>query len=108
MAGDLKTAISALKATAASSSIATNRLNEIMGALSQDIEAGSGPLHVLLKDTAAADNLRKTMENVKNGTYSFSEDMEALKHNFFLRGYFKRQERQKAAREKMLADSAKR
>jgi phospholipid/cholesterol/gamma-HCH transport system substrate-binding protein len=36
------------------------------------------------------------MENVKNGTYSFSQDMEALKHNFFLRGYFRRQERQNA------------
>ena len=111
MAGDLKTAISALKATAISSGNATKELNEMIAALSRDIEAGGGTLHVLLKDTATAGNLRKAMENVKNGTYSFSEDMEALKHNFFLRGYFRRQEKQKekekAAQAKMLVDSTK-
>jgi phospholipid/cholesterol/gamma-HCH transport system substrate-binding protein len=94
MAGDIKTAVSALKATAIGSGVATRRLNEMINTLSQDIENGSGTLHVLLRDTATANNLRKTMENIKNGTYSFSEDMEAMKHNFLLRGYFKRQERQ--------------
>jgi phospholipid/cholesterol/gamma-HCH transport system substrate-binding protein len=111
MAGELRAAVSALKATAIGSSHATNQINDMVGELRQDIEAGGGTLHVLLKDTAAAKNLSESMENVKNGTYSFSEDMEALKHNFFLRGYFRRQERQnekaKAAQLKMLADSTK-
>ena len=111
MAGDLRTAVSALKATAIGSTDATKQLSDMIGELRQDIEQGGGTVHVLLKDTAAANNFRKTMENVKNGTYSFSQDMEALKHNFFLRGYFRRQERQnakeKAAQAKMLADSTK-
>ena len=94
MAGDLKTAVAALKATAIGSTDATKQLSDMIGELRQDIEEGDGTVHVLLKDTAVANNLRKTMENVKNGTYSFSQDMEALKHNFFLRGYFRRQERQ--------------
>jgi phospholipid/cholesterol/gamma-HCH transport system substrate-binding protein len=91
MAGDLKLAIANLKAATASSSKATNGLNELIGSLRQDIDSGNGSLHVLLKDTATAGNLSKTMENLKNGTQSFSQDMEALKHNFFLRGYFRRQ-----------------
>ncbi len=95
MAGNLRSAVSALKATAVGSSNATNQLNEMIGSLRQDLEGGGGTLQVLLKDTAAANNLKKTMLNVQHGTYSFSEDMEALKHNFFLRGYFKRQERQR-------------
>jgi phospholipid/cholesterol/gamma-HCH transport system substrate-binding protein len=111
MAGELKAAVSALKATAIGSSHATNQINDMIGGLRQDIEAGGGMLHVLLMDTATANNLSKSMENVKKGTYSFSEDMEALKHNFFLRGYFRRQERQnekaKAAQLKMLAESTK-
>jgi phospholipid/cholesterol/gamma-HCH transport system substrate-binding protein len=94
MADDLKASVAALKATAVGSVTATNQLNQMISALRLDMETGGGTLHVLLKDTATANNLKKTMENVKNGTYSFSEDMEALKHNFFLRGYFKRQERQ--------------
>jgi phospholipid/cholesterol/gamma-HCH transport system substrate-binding protein len=112
MAGDLTTAVSALKATAIGSNNATHQLNEMIGVLRQDLEDGGGTLQVLLKDTVAAGNLRKTMENVKNGTYSFSENMEALKHNFFLRGYFRRQEKQdekeKVRQAKLLADSAKR
>jgi phospholipid/cholesterol/gamma-HCH transport system substrate-binding protein len=109
MAGDLKTAVSALKTTAVGSSNATSQLNEMLVSLRQDIEDGKGTVHVLLKDTTSASDLMKTMENVKNGTYSFSEDMEALKHNFFLRGYFRRQEKQnekdKARQAKLLADS---
>jgi phospholipid/cholesterol/gamma-HCH transport system substrate-binding protein len=109
MAGDLKTAVSALKATAVGSSNATSQLNEMLVSLRHDIEDGKGTVHVLLKDTGSANDLRKTMENVKNGTYSFSEDMEALKHNFFLRGYFRRQEKQnekdKARQARLLADS---
>ena len=109
MAGDMRTAVSALKATAVGSSDATNQLNQMISALRQDMEAGGGTLHVLLKDTATANNLSRIMVNVKNGSYSFSEDMEALKHNFFLRGYFRRQEKQnekdKARQAKLLADS---
>jgi phospholipid/cholesterol/gamma-HCH transport system substrate-binding protein len=94
MAGDLKTAIKELKATAIGSSSATDQLNEMAASVKKDIEYGDGPLHVLLKDTVTANNLNKVTENLRNGTNSFSQDMEALKHNFFLRGYFRRQERQ--------------
>ena len=94
MANDLKTAIKDVKTTAIGSSKVTDQLNEMVGSLRQDIEDGGGPLHVLLRDTVTANNLNKITENLRNGTNSFSQDMEALKHNFFLRGYFKRQERQ--------------
>jgi phospholipid/cholesterol/gamma-HCH transport system substrate-binding protein len=35
------------------------------------------------------------MENIKKGTDGFNQNMEALKHNFLLRGYFKSLEKQK-------------
>jgi phospholipid/cholesterol/gamma-HCH transport system substrate-binding protein len=34
------------------------------------------------------------MDNVQKGTESFSQDMEALKHNFLLRGYFRKLDKQ--------------
>ena len=107
MAGDMRTAVLALKATAVGSSNATSQLNEMLVSLRQDMEDGKGTVHVLLKDTVTANNLSRIMVNVKNGTYSFSEDMEALKHNFFFRGYFRRQERAQARQAKLLADSAR-
>jgi phospholipid/cholesterol/gamma-HCH transport system substrate-binding protein len=39
------------------------------------------------------------MHNLELGTAKFNENMEALKHNFFFRRYFKKQARQKQAAE---------
>jgi phospholipid/cholesterol/gamma-HCH transport system substrate-binding protein len=44
------------------------------------------------------------MDNVQKGTAAFSENMEALKHNFLLRGYFRKQE--KAAKKRQTAAAA--
>jgi phospholipid/cholesterol/gamma-HCH transport system substrate-binding protein len=47
-------------------------------------------MHALLKDSSLTMKLSATMDNVQRGTESFSQDMEALKHNFLLRGYFRK------------------
>lgn len=52
-------------------------------------------LGTLLTDTSFANNLKKTIEsasitakNLEDGSRSFNQNMEALKHNFFFKGYF--------------------
>lgn len=35
------------------------------------------------------------MEHIEKGTEGFNENMEALKHNFLFRGYFKKLEKKK-------------
>jgi len=40
--------------------------------------------------TNAGDNLRQTLSNVNAATANLSDDTEALKHNFFFRGFFKK------------------
>jgi phospholipid/cholesterol/gamma-HCH transport system substrate-binding protein len=37
-----------------------------------------------------ATNLRETLSNLNRSTTNLAEDTEALKHNFFFRGFFKR------------------
>ena len=39
--------------------------------------------------------LNTSLVNIQQGTDGFNQNMEALKHNFLLRGYFRKQERQK-------------
>jgi len=56
----------------------------------------------LITDTAFVRNLNSSLENIRKGTAAFHEDMEALKHNFLLRGYFRRREKAAA---KTRADS---
>ena len=58
----------------------------------------------LITDTAFVRNLNNSLDNIRQGTAAFHEDMEALKHNFLLRGYFRRQEK---AAKRAKADSTK-
>lgn len=48
------------------------------------------PLGVLLNDKQAAEDLKATLENLRGGTEKLDENMEALQHNFLLRGFFRR------------------
>lgn len=61
--------------------------------LAQQIRQGQGAAGTLLADTAFQHKLVKTMTSVQQGTARFDENMEALKHNFLFRGYFKKQQK---------------
>lgn len=74
----------------------TNELNKTAQNIQQSIHSGDGVVHTLLYDTAFTNQLNTTLDNIEKGTEAFHEDMEALQHNFLLRGYFKK----KARREK--------
>lgn len=72
-----------------------DELDQMAVAIRGDIDHGSGTVHALLKDSSLAMKLNTTMDNVQRGTESFSQDMEALKHNFLLRGYFRKLDKQR-------------
>jgi phospholipid/cholesterol/gamma-HCH transport system substrate-binding protein len=52
-------------------------------------------------DTLMARDLRQTLEHLNSGTAKFDENMEAFKHNFLTRKYFKEQEKEKKKKEKV-------
>lgn len=54
-----------------------------------------GLVNTLMTDTSLARNLEQSLENIEKGSKGFSENMEALKHNFLFRGYFRKQEKKK-------------
>ena len=72
------------------------QMDSLIAGVKKDISDGTGTLNLLLKDSAMAGNLNQSMQNIKEGTDAFNENMEALKHNFLFRGYFKKQEKKKA------------
>ena len=55
-----------------------------------------GELILLLADSASAENMSKSLLNIKNGTDGFNQNMEALKHNFLFRGYFRTKQKEEA------------
>ncbi|MCU0381032.1 MAG: MlaD family protein [Chitinophagaceae bacterium] len=71
-------------------------LDKITENIDHEIQQGDGSVNLVLKDTALAGNISRSLQNVEKGTASFNENMEAMKHNWLFKGYFKKQEKQKA------------
>lgn len=60
---------------------------------------GKGALGKLVSDEQFGKTLDSTMTNLKASTKGLSENMEAAKHNFLLKGYFKKKERAEARKQ---------
>ena len=77
-----------IQITADNAAIATSEINLILG----KINKGEGTLGRLIQDKTMANNIDKTLLNLKESSKGLNENMEAAKHNFLLRGYFKKKE----------------
>jgi len=93
--------MASLRVTAGNAEVITKQLAEIM----TKINTGKGTLGRLIQDKTLAENLNKTVSNLKNSSKSLDENMTAAKHNFFLKGYFDRKAK-KAAQKKADAKKA--
>lgn len=94
-AADLRASIRHIKETGAQAEKLSNQLNSLITELQTDVTAKHTTLSLLLKDTSFAGRLNRTITNIENGTDGFNQNMEALKHNFLFRGYFKKQQKEK-------------
>jgi phospholipid/cholesterol/gamma-HCH transport system substrate-binding protein len=75
------------------------KIDSIAAVVQTSMSGNAGGLYVLLRDTSFVGKLSRSMQSVESGTASFSEDMEALKHNFLTRGYFRRLEKKRRSKE---------
>lgn len=81
--------LATLEITAGNAALMSEDLSEIMN----KINNGQGTLGRLINDEQIAKNLDATMTNLKTSSRKLDENMEAAKHNFLLRGYFKKKEK---------------
>ena len=88
-----------VKITADNAAVATEEIAKLL----VSINSGKGTLGRLIKDKSMAENIDKTIVNLKNSSKGLNENMEAAKSNFLLRGYFKKKEK-KAAKAKEEAE----
>jgi phospholipid/cholesterol/gamma-HCH transport system substrate-binding protein len=71
-----------------------NVLANINGTVADFNSSDDGAYNYILKDTSLVNSLRSTLKNINEGTDKFNQNMEALKHNFLTRAYFRKLERQ--------------
>ncbi|MFB3920411.1 MAG: MlaD family protein [Terriglobia bacterium] len=76
----------ATKETVENASEATENFRQV----SLKINQGKGTVGALINDRKMYEQASAAAEQAKQGVTSFQENMEALKHNWFLRGFFKK------------------
>ncbi|WP_284653241.1 MlaD family protein [Flavobacterium terrisoli] len=61
-----------------------------------EYKEGKGAVNYLVKDSASAQKMDSVINNLNKSSQLLKENLEAIKHNFLLRGYFKKQSKAKA------------
>ena len=61
-----------------------------------NIKDGKGTINYLSNDPKLVRKIDSTMTNINQASFRLNENLEALKHNFLFRGYFRKLEKQKA------------
>lgn len=97
----LRSTVAQLQQVSQTANDITNNVKEVTNQLS----SGNSPAGVLLNDTQAAADLKATLSNLNAGTEKLDENMEALQHNFLLRGFFKKKAKAEAKEAKNAASS---
>jgi len=65
-----------------------------INAVVDDFKSSDGAYNYILKDTSLVNSLKSTLKNINEGTDKFNQNMEALKHNFLTRSYFRKLEKE--------------
>lgn len=95
--------IESLQVTAGNAEVISYQLADIM----TKINGGEGTLGRLIQDTTIAKNLDETIVNLKKSSKGLDENMNAAKHNFLFRGYFKKKEKAAEAKAEAKAEEIK-
>jgi phospholipid/cholesterol/gamma-HCH transport system substrate-binding protein len=85
-----------LKATGENATVISGELAEIL----HKVNKGNGTISRLLHDTTIAENLGQTITYLKRSSRGLDENMEAAKHNFLLRGFFKNKKKKQEEAER--------
>lgn len=86
-----------LKITMANLAQSTSEINKVVTNLNAtilNIKDGKGSINYLSNNPDLVQKIDSTMTNLNAASIKLNEDLEAMKHNFLLRGYFKKQEKE--------------
>ncbi|MEO6150706.1 MAG: MlaD family protein [Mucilaginibacter sp.] len=92
----IRGAVSQLQLAASNATTLTDNLNKA----SNKLNSNDNALGILLNDRKSAVKVQSTINNLEESSVKLNDNLEALQHNFLLRGFFKK-------REKAQADSLK-
>lgn len=89
----LSATVDQLKQTAAKANVITDNLSKA----SNKLNSSDNAMGLLLNDAKTAEQVKTTMGNLQESSVKLNDDLEAVQHNFLLRGFFKKKEKAEAA-----------
>ena len=90
-ANQIKTVFANLETSSENVNLITKNLDDYI----KEIKSGKGALNHITQDENFVKQIDSTMIQIKEASEKLNQNMEALQHNFFFRGFFKKQEKQK-------------
>ncbi len=97
----LRSTVSQLQEVASKSTEIINSLQGAVNTVTEGLKNPNAPAGMLLGDEKTAAGLKSTMQNLHSASIKLNDDLEAVQHNFLLRGFFKK----KAKAEKAITDT---
>jgi len=97
----LRTTVGKLQQMADKSNEVINSLQGAANTVNEGLKNPNTPAGMLLGDEKTAASLKVTMQNLQSASVKLNDDLEAVQHNFLLRGFF----RKKAKAEKANTDT---
>lgn len=89
----LRSTLQQLQQAATASQGIIDNLKVSSNNISTSLNNNNAPVGMLLHDEQAAGNLKIILQNLNSGTKKLNDDLEAVQHNFLLRGFFKKKAR---------------
>jgi phospholipid/cholesterol/gamma-HCH transport system substrate-binding protein len=90
----LRSTVRQIDALSATAGQVVGNLQATTEGLNQRLTDPSSPAGLLLNDRETAADIRATIKNLQTSTKKLDENMEALQHNFLLRGFFRKRNSQ--------------
>ena len=91
----LKSTAAQMQEIASTANSVVSNLNNTTNGLNTSLNNRNTPVGMLLHDEDAAANMRVTLRNLQTASIKLDEDLEAVQHNFLLKGFFKKREKEK-------------
>jgi phospholipid/cholesterol/gamma-HCH transport system substrate-binding protein len=90
---NLKATVGKLNDAANAASVFAQKMQSTGEGINNSLNDPRTPVGVLLHDEETADNLQRTIKNLRLSSKELADDLEAVQHNWLLRGFFKKRDK---------------
>ena len=93
----LRSTVNQLQKISETSQSVVDSLSAATNNFTKNLNNSNAPIGMLLHDEETASYIKGTLQNLQSGSRKLDEDLEAVQHNFLLRGFFKKRARSQKA-----------